>query len=146
MRAVDLYLRARRADVDESSSRTMPSCARATCGRATYTAVDIHELMHGSKLSNSSEPASRWKREKRVFAVRAGPAQLFPRFQLADGYPLPVIKEVLKRLPHDMTPWQIAFWFRSGNGWLDGRSPEEALGDEAGVLNAAERLREPAIG
>ena len=33
-----------------------------------------------------------------------------------------------------------------GNGWLDGRSPEEALGDEDGVLNAAERLREPAIG
>ena len=52
-------------------------------------AADIHELMHGSKLSNSSEPASRWKREKRVFAVRAGPAQLFPRFHLADGYPRP---------------------------------------------------------
>ena len=102
--------------------------------------------MHGSKLSNSSEPASRWKREKRVFAVRAGSARLFPRFQFADGYPLPVIKEVLKCLPDDMTPWQIAFWFRSGNGWLDGRSPEEALDDEDGVLNAAERLREPAIG
>ena len=59
----------------------------------TYTAADIHQLMHGSKLSNPNEPASRWKREKRVFAVRAGTAQLFPRFQFADGYPLPVIKE-----------------------------------------------------
>ena len=66
--------------------------------------------------------------------------------QFADGNPLPVIKEVLKRLPDGMTPWQIAFWFQSGNGWLDGRSPEEALGDEDAVLNAADRLREPAIG
>ena len=112
----------------------------------TYTAADIHKLMHGSQLSNPSEPASRWKREKRVFAVPVGRARLFPRLQFADGNPLPVIKEVLKRLPDGMTPWQIAFWFQSGNGWLDGRSPEEALGDEDAVLNAADRLREPAIG
>ena len=145
---VDLYLEGEeRADVDRELEQDNAELrARYLREVPTYTAVDIHELMHGSKLSNLSESASRWKREKRVFAVRAGPAQLFPRFQLADGYPLPVIKEVLKRLPDDMTPWQIAFWFRSGNGWLDGRSPEEALGDEAGVLNAAERLREPAIG
>ena len=70
--------------------------------------------------------------------MRAGPAQVFPRFQFADGYPLLLIKEMLKRLPGDMTPWQIAFWFRSGNGWLDGRSPEEVLGDGDGVLNAAD--------
>ena len=67
----------------------MPSCARYLREVPTYTAADIHELMHGSKLSNSSEPASRWKREKRVYAVPAGPAQLFPRFQFADGYPRP---------------------------------------------------------
>ena len=78
--------------------------------------------------------------------MRNGRAQLFPCFQFADGHPLPVVKKVLKRLPADMTPWQIAFWFRSGNGWLDGRSPEEALGDEEGVLNAADCLRDPAVG
>ena len=145
---VDLYLEGEeRADVDRELEQDNAELrARYLREVPTYTAADIHELMHGSKLSNTSEPASRWKREKRVFAVRAGPARLFPRFQFADGYPLPVIKEVLKRLPEDMTPWQIAFWFRSGNGWLDGRSPEEALGDGDGVLNAAERLREPAIG
>ena len=145
---VDLYLEGEeRADVDRELEQDNAELrARYLREVPTYTAADIHELMHGSKLSNPSEPASRWKREKRVIAVRAGPAQLFPRFQFADGHPLPVIKEVLKRLPDDMTPWQIAFWFVSGNGWLDGRSPQEALGDEDGVLNAAERLREPAIG
>ena len=112
----------------------------------TYSAADIHVLMRGSQLRNPSEPASRWKREGRVFAVRSDHAQHFPCFQFADGSPRPVIKEVLKRLPDDMTPWQVALWFRSGNGWLDGRSPEEALADEGGILNAADQMREPAIG
>lgn len=112
----------------------------------TFTAADIHRLMHGPQLNNPSEPASRWRREKRVFAVRNGRARLFPCFQFADGRPLPVVRQVLKRLPADMTSWQIAFWFRSGNGWLDGRSPEEALGDEDSVLDAANRLRDPAVG
>lgn len=145
---VDLYLQGEaRADVDRELEQDNAELrARYLRETPTYTAADIHELMHGSKLRNSSEPASRWKREKRVFAVRLGPAQFFPQFQFADGYPLPVIREVLKRLPDDITPWQIAFWFRSGNGWLDGRPPEEALGDENGVLTAADRLREPAIG
>ena len=145
---VDLYLQGEeRADVDrelEQDNAELRACYLREV--PTYTAADIHKLMHGSQLSNPSEPASRWKREKRVFAVPVGRAQLFPRLQFSDGNPLPVIKEVLKRLPDGMTPWQIAFWFQSGNGWLDGRSPEEALGDEDAVLNAADRLREPAIG
>ena len=112
----------------------------------TYTAAEIHELMHGARRQNPSKPASRWRHEKRVFAVPDGRAQRYPSFQFADGNPRRVIKEVLKRLPDDMTPWQIAFWFHSGNGWLDGKSPEEALADKNAVLNAADRLREPAIG
>ena len=112
----------------------------------TYTAADIHELLHGARLRNASEPASRWRREKRVFAVRAGRSRLFPCFQFADGHPRPVIREIMKRLPDDMTPWQTAFWFRSGNGWLDGKSPADALGDRDHVLEAASRLREPAVG
>ena len=145
---VDLYLQGEaQADVDRELEQDNAEL-RAQYLREvpTFTAAEIHEFMHGSMLRNPSEPASRWRREKRVFAVRAGRAQLYPRFQFVDGHPQPVIKEVLKRLPDDMSPWQIAFWFRSSNGWLDGRSPEEALGDEDGILMAADRLREPAVG
>ena len=145
---VDLYLQGEeRADVDRELEQDNAELrAQYLRDVPTFTAANIHELMHGSLLNNPSEPASRWRREKRVFAVRSGRTQLFPCFQFADGHPLPVVKQVLKRLPADMTPWQIAFWFRSGNGWLDGRSPEEALGDEDGVLNAADHLRDPAVG
>lgn len=145
---VDLYLQGEeRADVDRELEQDNAEL-RAQYLREvpTFTAADIHKLMHGSQLNNPSEPASRWRREKRAFAVRNGRAQLFPCFQFADGLPLPVVRQVLKRLPADMTPWQIAFWFRSGNGWLNGRSPEEALDDEESVLNAADRLCDPAVG
>ena len=145
---VDLYLQGeKRADVDRELEQDNAELrAQYLHEVPTLTAAEIHELMHGSLLRNPSEPASRWRREKRVFAVRAGRAQLYPRFQFVDGHPNPVVKEVLRRLPDDMSPWQIAFWFCSGNGWLDGRSPEEALGDEDGILTAADRLREPAVG
>ena len=145
---VDQYLeRHERVDIDwELEQDNAELRRRYRLEVPTYTAAEIHERINGSQLRNPSEPATRWKREKRVFAVRVGRPLLFPCFQFADGNPLPVIKELLKRLPDDMTPWQIAFWFRSGNGWLDGRSPEEALSDEDGVLNAADRLREPVIG
>lgn len=136
-----------RADVDrELELDNAELRARYVREVPAYTAADIHELMHGTRLRNPSEPASRWRREKKVFAVRAGRNQLFPRFQFADGRPRPVIREIMKRLPDGMTPWQTAFWFWSGNGWLDGKSPADALGDRDRVLEAASRLREPAVG
>ena len=145
---VDLNLQGEeRADVDQELEQDNAEL-RAQYLREVpaFTAAEIHKLMHGSLLNNPSEPASRWRRDKRIFAVLSGRARLFPCFQFADGHPLPVVKQVLRRLPTDMTSWQIAFWFRSANGWLDGKSPEEALGDQDGVLNAADRLRDPVVG
>lgn len=145
---VDLYLGGEdHAAVDrELEQENAELRARYLREVPTYTAADIHELMHGSQLRNPSEPASRRKREKRVFAVQVGCHQCFPRYQFADVRPRPIIEEVMKRLQVDMTPWQTAFWFWSGNGWLQGKSPEEALYDKEGVLNAADGLRNPAIG
>lgn len=112
-----------------------------------YTAADIRAMRAPGKMpKNKSEPASRWKRENRIFAIRRNGIDYFPRFQFADGAPLPVLKKVLNALPDDMTPWQIAFWFASGNGWLDGIAPQEALKNETGVLLAAQRMRETTIG
>ena len=137
----------KRAEVDRQIEQDNAALrARYLREVPTWTAAHIRALMPGSKPGNPSEPASRWKREKRIFAVRSGRALLYPCFQFSDGMPLPVIGKVLKRLPDDITPWQAAFWFRSGNGWLDGQAPQEALGDEDRLLEAAERMREPAVG
>lgn len=95
---------------------------------------------------NKSEPASRWKREGRLFAVRRSGMDLYPVFQFADGTPRPVIREILAALPQDMTAWQIAFWFASGNGWLDGAEPQECLSDPGAIVAAARNLAGPAVG
>ncbi len=95
---------------------------------------------------NKSEPASRWKREGKLFAVRFQGIDLYPAFQFVDGVPRPVIKEILAALPNDMTGWQIAMWFASGNGWLDGAEPQDCLSDPNAIVDAARKLADPAVG
>ena len=91
-------------------------------------------------------PSTKWKREGRIFAIHDGEKDLFPAFQFADGKPLPIIKKILEALPEDMSPWQTAFWFESGNGWLDGEVPQECLKNESDLIDAAEQLAQPMIG
>ena len=100
----------------------------------------------GLSPRNRSEPASRWKREGRLFAVRRSGTDLYPAFQFVDGVPHPAIRKILAALPKDMTGWQIAMWFASGNGWLGGDEPQERLSQPDGVIAAARKLAEPAVG
>ncbi|MCY4381856.1 MAG: hypothetical protein OXE44_01745 [Nitrospinae bacterium] len=100
----------------------------------------------GLNPRNKSEPASRWKREGKLFAVRRSGIDHYPAFQFADGSPRPVIKAILAALPKDMTGWQIAMWFASGNGWLDGEEPQERLSEPDAVVEAARSLADPAVG
>ena len=109
------------------------------------TAPQVHAAS-GLDPRNRSEPASRWKREGRLFAVRRSGIDLYPAFQFEDGAPRPVIKKILAALPKDMTGWQIAMWFASGNGWLGGDEPQERLTDSNAVIDAAQKLADPAVG
>ena len=147
-RLVDLYLEGeQRAEVDAALELDNAELRTAYLKQTQiYTAQDIHTRSPNAKPKNQSEPASRWKREKRLFAVRYKGNDLFPCFQFADGVPRPVVKKILLRLPNDMTPWQIAFWFASGNGWLDGKAPQDVLSDESAVLIAAEQMGETTVG
>lgn len=100
------------------------------------TSGQIHKLAGHGGL-NPSQTASAWKRQDRVFSVPFRNRQLYPAFEFAEGLPRPIIKKILSALPADMTAWQTAFWFVTGNGWLDGVVPKDALDDENGVLEAA---------
>ena len=99
------------------------------------------------KDTSREEPLRAWLRDRRVFALEVEGRQLVPAFQLnSSGQPRPVVRDILARLPPELTPWQIAFWFISGYGWLGGASPCERLDDAEAVLAAAERLADPAVG
>ena len=111
----------------------------------TLSAAEVHRWS-GRTSGNPSEPASRWKKERKIFAVRQGRSDLYPAFQFRDGVPHPALKGVLTALPAELTGWQTALWFASGNGWLDGDAPQGRLDDYEEVLTAARRLAEPARG
>ena len=68
------------------------------------------------------------------------------RSSSADGQPRRVIKDILAQMPRWATPWQIALWFASGNGWLDGATPEERLDAPGEVVAAALHLATPGEG
>lgn len=119
--------------------------ARYLADTPTLTAEQVHALA-GSGSRNRSEPASRWKRRGRIFAIQHHGKNLFPAFQLADGRPRPIIADILTRLPGDWSAWQTALWFASANGWLDGRAPSTCLARPEAVLAAADHAGDRAIG
>ena len=120
---------------------------RASYLKSTPTLVGTKvRSLSGLKPKNKSEPASRWKRDGRVFAVRHAGIDLFPAFQFHEVAPHPAIKKILKALPVHLTPWQIAFWFASGNGWLDSKAPQDCLGTPSLVIEAARLMNEHALG
>jgi hypothetical protein len=99
---------------------------------------------HGS--ANRSATASRWKKARRIFGIRAAGREVYPAFQFQEGRPRPVMGKVLAALPPGFTGWQTAFWFTGPNGWLDGQAPVERLRDEAAVVAAADRERDAWMG
>lgn len=112
----------------------------------TLTSNQIRQAS-GLTTRNPSEPASRWKRQGKIFGVPVGRADLYPAFQFAEGRPRPEVGRVLAALPESLSPWQIAFWFASGNGWIENdAAPQDALHDMAGVLAAAADLASDDLG
>lgn len=109
------------------------------------TAAQIHDLS-GLNSRNRSEPASRWKKEGKTFGIRVGKPYVYPAFQFKEGRPCEGLAEILDALPDDMTGWQTAFWFTSGNGWLNGDQPQQRLDDVSLLVKAAQQLSNLAHG
>lgn len=103
------------------------------------TSAQVAELA-GSRASNRAALANRWKQEGRIFSVSYEGATLYPAFQLdAEGRPRPVIAEVIRSLGSKSTDWELALWFTTNVGWLDGQRPVDLLeSDPAAVVEAAE--------
>jgi integration host factor alpha subunit len=100
----------------------------------------------GHQAANASVTASRWKQQGRIFSVPSRGSELYPAFQFREGQPHPAVAKILRELPKQMSPWQIAFWFTSSNGWLRGATPADRLDDEEAVVKAARRESEPIVG
>ena len=130
------------AELERDNARMRADYLRET---RMLTAAEVRDAS-GLDPKNRSEPASRWKRERRIFAVRHGGRDLYPSFQFEDGQPRPAIKDILREIPASATQWQVALWFASGNGWLDGAAPQTRLHEARKVVEAAKRLASGAEG
>lgn len=104
----------------------------------SLTATQVADFA-GHTATNKSATATRWKSAGKVFSVVQGGRELFPKFQFAEGQPRPVIQEVLQILQHQLSAWELAFWFVSSNAWLDGSAPVSRLDDGGDVVVEAAR-------
>jgi hypothetical protein len=142
-RATQFYLEITPISAQEDPQVERNGRARAKFLRADrpYTAAEASKVL-GSKARNATELASRHKREGRLFTVRDGTTEKYPRFQFdAHGQPLPVIEQVLALFKSKLEGWEIALWFHSNNGWLPNQArPVDLLRRQPeAVLQAAQR-------
>ncbi|HET9212294.1 MAG TPA: hypothetical protein VFR03_17955 [Thermoanaerobaculia bacterium] len=91
------------------------------------------------KPRRSSREVDQWKRDRWVFTVPHEGRSLYPLFQFdEEGYPRPVVAEILASIGQQSRGWELALWFISNNGWLGGRRPVDLLKtDPAAVSEAA---------
>jgi hypothetical protein len=103
----------------------------------SVSAPDLNRIT-SSQAKNGYQRPGAWERQGRIFSVPVSRGKLFPLFQLKDNAPRPLVQEVLAILKPALTPWQIAFWWTSANGWLPGNAaPVELIDDPQAVLEAA---------
>jgi hypothetical protein len=108
------------------------------------SSTQIAELA-GSRAANPAALAHGWRKRGQIFTVDVDRVQRYPGFQFGpDGGPRPIIKEVIETLGDAVSPWELALWFTSSNGWLGGVRPVDVLDgnaeDLAALRGAADRL------
>ena len=125
--------------------------------RARLEAKTLRAIRHSTEWLTSAEVAdladlgpanpigtvSRWKQQGRIFALRQGGKDHYPKYALGpDFHPLPVLKEILSVLA-GYEPELLAAWFDSSSRLLRGKRPRELVASEpAKVLAAARHMIE----
>jgi len=108
-----------------------------------YSMLNAKAILENAKRVGITSPdiVDTWMKEGKMLSINYHGIDLFPAFQFSSGKPLPIIAELLKILRKgDRSSWDIAIWFTSINGWLDGDRPVDALTTEPMlVLDAAEQ-------
>lgn len=129
--------------VDMKRARLEAKALRAVRHSTEWlTAAEVADL-GGLGPANPIGTVSRWKQQGRIYALRHGSKDYYPKYALGpDFHPLPVIKEILALLA-GYGPELLAAWFDSTSRFLGGRRPRELVATEpAKVLAAARNMME----
>jgi hypothetical protein len=105
------------------------------CDVGALTSQEIATLSQ-SQAKNKAAYAHRLKAENKVFAVEFQGEQRYAAFQfdMETGKPKPIIKDILELVKDEWSGWQLALWFISANGYLDGKTPLEVMDTEPGTV------------
>jgi hypothetical protein len=92
--------------------------------------------LNQSQAKNKAAYAHRLKAETKIFAVEFKGEQRYPAFQfdMETGKPKAIIKDILELVKDEWSGWQLALWFISANGYLDGKTPLEVMDTESGAV------------
>lgn len=102
------------------------------------TAAEIADLADLGP-ANPIGTVSRWKQQGRIYALRQGGKDYYPKYALGPDFrPLPVIKEIMAVLA-GYDPELLAGWFDSTSRFLGGKRPRELLATEQALVLAAAR-------
>lgn len=113
---------------------------------SSYPSVTSSDIgRESSRARNIAATASRWLKDKKIFAVRFKGQQWFPKFQFQDGFPTPAVSKVIRTFPDHATGWDLAYFFTNPNPYIDGRKPVELLRSNPDrVISLAEAFAHPA--
>lgn len=129
----------------EMAQRLAVRHARVLNEFGAFTAEQLANA-NGSRASNRSALADNWRKRHQAFAVPhpdkgARERDVYPAFQFEDGKPIKAVQGVLEAFAGRKSPWKLALWFTSNNGWLpDSARPVDLLtSDPQAVIEAARR-------
>jgi hypothetical protein len=98
-----------------------------------------------SLARNQAAIASRWAKEKKVFAIDYQGQKWFPKFQFQHGRPIPAVSRVLEMFPEHATGWDLAYFFTTPNANIANRRPYELLKEgPSRVVSLAQAFVHPA--
>jgi hypothetical protein len=100
----------------------------------------------GGRSSDVSFDLYRWAADRRIFAINHHGIDYFPAFGLHEAAragilalePKPILAVLIDALGGECSGWQLAGWFISVNGYLDGKRPVDLMdGEPECLLEAA---------
>ena len=96
-------------------------------------------VRHNPQASNGHATVRRWVDSRKIFAIEHGGRKLFARYQFDPAWkPLPAMAAILETMS-GYSPYRIAGWFESTNGYLSGRRPREVIADDPDKIIEAAR-------
>jgi hypothetical protein len=131
--------------IETTPLRTLDAERTALEQRAIAAVFSGAEWLSAEQIGRLRDPqaknphgaVSRWRSEGRLFALPKGGVLYYPRYAFDEVLePHPALARIITLL-HGYSPFRLASWFESSNGYLGGHRPRETLAADPDAVIAA---------